>query len=86
MSKQSNKPYIQDPYYKRWMAGLSQRTKENYRKNKKLDNLHWHDADTTDYKWDGKDLDGKSIIEDQLSLLGFRHIWYPFARVIISSF
>ena len=30
MSKQSNKPYTQDPYFKRWMAGLSDRTKQNY--------------------------------------------------------
>jgi hypothetical protein len=30
MSKQLNKPYTQDPYFKRWMAGLSDRTKQNY--------------------------------------------------------
>ena len=30
MSKKVNKPYTQDPYFKRWMAGLSDRTKQNY--------------------------------------------------------
>lgn len=30
MNKQSNRPYEQDPYFKKWLTGLSERTKHNY--------------------------------------------------------